>query len=153
VNYVRFSSFVLFFGLAVSAAGQLPDGPGKQEVQKLCTQCHEIERVFSLRQDHDGWQATVNKMASLGMRASDDDMKLIVDYLAKSFPGEPVPKLNLNTATAIQLESALSLKRSESALVIEYRTKNGNFKSLEDLKKVTGVPFAKFEAKKDRLIF
>jgi competence protein ComEA len=92
-------------------------------------------------------------MASLGMRASDDDMKLIVDYLAKSFPGEPVPKLNLNTATAIQLESALSLKRSESALVIEYRTKNGNFKSLEDLKKVTGVPFAKFEAKKDRLIF
>jgi competence protein ComEA len=37
--------------------------------------------------------------------------------------------------------------------VIEYRTKNGNFKSLEDLKKIPGVPFAKFEAKKDRLTF
>jgi competence protein ComEA len=131
----------------------MPDGPGKQETQKLCTQCHELERALSLRQDHDAWQTTVNKMVALGLRGSDDDIGLVVDYLAKSFPGEPIPKLNMNTATAIQLESALTLKRSESAAVIEYRTKNGNFKSLDDLKNIPGVPFAKFESKKSRLTF
>jgi competence protein ComEA len=132
---------------------QLPDGPGKQETLKLCTQCHEIERALSPRQDHDAWQATINKMVTLGLRGSDDDLRLVVDYLAKTFPGEPIPKLNVNTATAIQFESALSLKRSESAAVIEYRTKNGNFKSLDDFKNIPGVPFEKFAAKKARLAF
>jgi len=144
---------IALFLFPMGAFAQLPDGPGKEETQKLCSQCHEIERVFSLRQDHDAWQAEVNKMVTFGMRANDDDVHLVVDYLAKSFPGEPVPRLNVNTATAIQFESALSLRRSESALVIEYRIKNGNFKSLEDFKKIPGVPFAKFEAKKDRLLF
>ncbi len=139
--------------LPVGAFAQLPDGPGKQETQKLCTQCHELERALSPRQDRDAWQATINKMVSLGLRGSDDDIRLVTDYLAKSFPGEPIPKLDVNTATAIQFESALSLKRSESALVIEYRTKNGNFKSLDDFKNIPGVPFAKFEAKKTRLAF
>jgi competence protein ComEA len=87
------------------------------------------------------------------LRGSDDDLKLVVDYLAKNYPGEPIPKLNVNTATAIQFESALSLKRSESAAVIEYRAKNGNFKSIDDFKNVPGVPFEKFQAKKDRLAF
>ena len=132
---------------------QLPDGPGKQETQKLCTQCHELERALSPRQDHEAWQATIGKMVTLGLRGSDDDIRLVTDYLAKNFPGEPIPKLNVNTATAIQFESALSLKRSESAAVIEYRLKNGNFKSLDDFKNIPGVPFAKFEAKKARLAF
>jgi competence protein ComEA len=139
--------------LPVAAFAQVPDGPGKQETLKLCTQCHEIERALSPRQDRDAWQATVDKMVSLGLQASDDDLRLVVDYLAKNFPGDPIPKLNVNTATAIQFESALSLKRSESAAVIEYRNKNGNFKSLDDFKNIPGVPFEKFAAKKSRLVF
>jgi competence protein ComEA len=153
MNGAGIATFVALFLLPAGVYGQLPDGPGKQETLKLCTQCHEIERALSPRQDHDAWQATVSKMVTLGLRGSDDDLRLVVDYLAKNFPGEPMPKLNVNTATAIQLESGLSLKRSESAAVIEYRTKNGSFKSLEDLKNIPGVPFAKFEAKKSRLAF
>jgi DNA uptake protein ComE-like DNA-binding protein len=37
--------------------------------------------------------------------------------------------------------------------VIEYRAKHGPFKSLDDYKNIPGVPFAKFQAKKDRLTF
>lgn len=135
------------------AFAQMPDGPGKQETQRICTQCHELERALSPRQDREAWQATISKMVSLGLRASDDDLRLVTDYLATSYPGAPIPKLNVNTATAIQFESTLSLKRSESALVIEYRTKNGPFKSIEDFKNIPGIPFAKFEAKKSRLTF
>lgn len=145
--------FLMLAILTTSLFAQLPDGPGKDETVKLCSQCHELERSFSLRQDRDSWQGTMNKMVSLGLQAKDEDTRLVVDYLAKTFPGDALPKLNVNKATAIELESRLSLKRSEAAAVIEYRAKNGSFKSLDDVKKVPGTNFAKFEAKKDQLVF
>ncbi len=145
--------FLMLAILTTSLFAQLPDGPGKDETVKLCSQCHELERSFSLRQDRDSWQGTVNKMVALGLQAKDEDTRLVADYLAKNFPGDALPKLNVNKATAIELESRLSLKRSEAAAVIEYRAKNGSFKSLDDLKKVPGTNFAKFEAKKDQLVF
>ena len=77
----------------------------------------------------------------------------ILDYLATSYPGEEVPKINVNEARAIELESGLSLPRSQAAAIVQYRTRNGDFHSIEDLKKVPGVDTAKIEAKKDRLSF
>ena len=77
----------------------------------------------------------------------------MIDYLARTFPAEEIPRLNVNTATQIEFESRLSLKRSEAAAVIQYREKNGPFKTIEDLKKVPGIDAAKIEAKKDRITF
>jgi len=147
---------LLVAALAIFAAGasaQLPDGEGKQETQRLCTQCHELERSISLHQDRGGWQATMDKMAGFGMKASDKDMQAVLDYLAKNYPAEDIPRINVNKARAIELESGLSLPRSQAALIIQYRTRNGDFQSIEDLKKVPGVDPAKIEAKKDRLVF
>jgi competence protein ComEA len=138
---------------AGSAWAQLPDGPGKEETEKLCKQCHELERSVSLRQDRAGWQTTVDKMVSLGAQGTDKELQTVLDYLAKNYPGDELPKLNVNKATSIEFESRLSLRRSQAAAVIDYRTKNGPFKSIEDLKKVPGIDVAKIEAKKDRLTF
>ena len=138
---------------AGSAWGQLPDGPGKAETEKVCSQCHELARSISLRQDRAGWEATVSKMAGLGATASDADLQKITDYLAAHYAGEEIPRINVNKARAIDLESGLSLRRSESAAIIEYRTNHGPFKSIEDLKKVPNIDAAKIEAKKDRLTF
>src|SRR6266852_5709011 len=127
---------------------QLPEGPGKAETQKLCTQCHELERSIAPRQNREAWQQTMNKMIVLGARGTEEEFRIVIDYLAKNYPGEEVPKLDVNKAPAMQFESRLSLTRSQAAAVIEYRTRNGNFKSIEDLKKVPGVDAAKIEAKK-----
>ncbi|MCI0388536.1 MAG: helix-hairpin-helix domain-containing protein [Acidobacteria bacterium] len=132
---------------------QLPEGPGKEETRKICAQCHELEKSFSINQDREGWQRTVDKMVALGAKGTDADFSAVVDYLVKNFPAEDVPRINVNEAKAIELESGLSLKRSQAAAIIQYRTKNGKFKTIEDLKKVPGVDAAKIEAKKDRLIF
>ncbi len=149
------SVFRLSISLLAAAASfaQLPAGAGKAEVEKLCAQCHEIERSVSIRQDRAGWQSTVDKMAGLGMKASDKEVQAAIDYLAAHYPASDVPPLNINKARAIELESALSLPRSQAALIIQYRTKNGDFKSIQDLKKVPGVDAAKIEAKKDRIVF
>lgn len=139
--------------LAGAAFAQLPAGPGKAETEKLCAQCHELERSISLRQDRAGWQSTVEKMSGLGMKATDKETQATIEYLAAHYPASDVPPLNVNKARAIELESTLSLPRSQAALIVQYRTKNGDFKSIEELKKVPGVDTAKIEAKKDRLIF
>jgi competence protein ComEA len=145
-----FLTLTLFAG---AAWAQLPDGPGKAETERICSQCHELARSISLRQDRAGWQATVDKMVGMGATASDADLRAITNYLTAHFQAEDVPKIHINKARAIELESGLSLKRSESAAIIEYRTQHGPFKSIEDLKKVPGIDAAKIESKKDRLAF
>jgi len=136
-----------------TAWAQLPDGPGKEETLKACKQCHEIERSVTPRQNREGWEGTIDKMVALGAQITDEQYTIVLDYLAKNFPPAPIPKLNVNKATAIEFESRLSLLRSQAAAIIEYRSKNGDFKSIEDLKKVPGIDTAKIDAKKDQLTF
>jgi competence protein ComEA len=150
-RYVSMAAFGVV--LINSASAQLPEGPGKAAVERICQQCHEVQRSISLRQDRDGWSGTVSKMISLGAQGTNSDFNAVIDYLATHYPGEPLPKIDANTARAIDFESAFSLRRSQSALLIAYRAKNGPFKSLEDLKKIPGVDFAKIEKHKDRLVF
>ena len=129
----------------------MANGPDKDLFLKTCSQCHEIDRVMSQRQDRAGWDATIAKMKGYGMQTDEADLKRIIDYLSVNLPAETVSKLNINTATRIDFESALSLKRSIAAAIIEYRDKNGPFKSIDDLKKVPGVDPAKIDEKRSSL--
>jgi competence protein ComEA len=138
---------------AASQTRPLPDGPGKAETQKLCSNCHELDKSVSLKQDRAGWQRTVEKMLASGMKASDAEVNTVLDYLTRNYPADDVPRLKVNSADAIEFESILAIKRSQAAAIIVYRTKNGPFKSIADLKKVPGLEAAKLDAKKDRLIF
>ena len=142
--------FVLAIGCA---SAQMPPGPGREETEKLCSGCHELARSISSRQDREGWKATISKMVSLGAQGTERDFSLALEYLAANYPAEAIPRLNVNKASAIDFESRLSLTRTQAKAVIEYRAKNGDFKSIEDLKKVPGVDAAKIEAKKEVLTF
>src|SRR5882672_1920726 len=143
------------FGIGSNASVDkpLPDGPGKEETQKLCSGCHDLDKSVSLKQDRAGWQRTIEKMLAFGAKATDQEFNAVLDYLSKNFPADDVPKINVNKASAIEFESGLSLRRSQAAAIIQYREKNGPFKSIEDLKKVPGIDVEKIEAKKDSLIF
>ena len=50
--------------------------------------------------------------------------------------GAPV---NLNSATAAQLEALPGIGKATAERIIEYRQKNGNFKKPEDLMNVRGI--------------
>ena len=142
--------------LAVSARAQapvLPEGAGHDETDKLCKQCHELARSISLRQDRNGWQTTMGKMNAFGMKSTEADYALVLDFLSKHYAAEDVARVKVNEATALELESGLTLKRSQAKAVIAYREKNGNFKSLDDLKKVPGLDSVMLDAKKERIAY
>lgn len=48
-------------------------------------------------------------------------------------------KVNLNLATASDLETLPGIGPAKSAAILEYRETNGSFKSIEDLKSVSGI--------------
>jgi competence protein ComEA len=144
---------LFLLGGAVSIWAQMPPGPGREETQRVCSGCHELERSISLRQNRDGWKATINKMVGLGAQGTEQEFSAALDYLSQNYPAQAISRLNVNTARAIDFESRLTMKRSESAAIVKYRTDHGSFKSIDELKKVPGIDPAKIEAKKDVLVF
>ena len=54
-------------------------------------------------------------------------------------PAATAAVINLNTATAAQLESIPGIGAKTAERIIEYRQKNGAFKKVEDLMNVRGV--------------
>lgn len=135
------------------AQANLPEGPGKAETERLCQGCHDMSQSVSLRQDRNGWSATLIKMVGFGVQATEEELGVLVEYLAKHYPAGELPPLDVNKARAIQLESRLSLKRSEAAAILRHRDEHGPFKSLKDLLAVPGIDTAKIESKQDRLVF
>ena len=57
--------------------------------------------------------------------------------------------VNLNTATTAQLEDRPGIGKATAERIIEYRTKNGSFKKIEDLMNVRGVGEKSFLSLKD----
>jgi DNA uptake protein ComE-like DNA-binding protein len=61
------------------------------------------------------------KMTDLGMEATDDELKQVLDYFSDKFKGEASKPLNLNSAASVELESIVTLLRKEAAAWIAYR--------------------------------
>lgn len=58
-------------------------------------------------------------------------------------------KVNINKATQTELETLPGIGPSIALKIINYRKENGKFKSIEDLKKVSGIGDNKFNQIKD----
>ena len=67
-------------------------------------------------------------------------MKTILSFLALGLFGINMAfaAVNLNTATASDLDGIKGIGPSKAKAIIDYRSKNGSFKSVEDLKNVKG---------------
>ena len=65
--------------------------------------------------------------------------KLLLVLLAFfAFSGMAMAAVNLNTATQAELESVKGIGPKKAEAIIEYRKKNGSFKTVDDLKNVKG---------------
>src|SRR5215210_4315121 len=56
-----------------------------------------------------------------------------------AFAGLAQAAVNINTATQAELEKLHGIGASKAKAIVEYRTKNGPFKSVDDLDKVPGI--------------
>lgn len=82
-------------GSTPQAAGgniTLPDGKGKEVVQRVCTGCHSVNMFASQRHTNAQWDELIASMVSKGLTASDDDLNTISNYLGTYLgPQAPSP--------------------------------------------------------------
>ncbi len=134
-----------------AAAQKLPDNPGRELFETICTECHTTDRVVGQQKSRAEWQAKVTEMLQEDQDVTQAERDTIVNYLASSFPKPD--KVNVNKAAAKELESTLELTSKDAEAIVRYRQEKGAFKTLDDLKKVPGVSAAKIEGSKDHIDF
>jgi competence protein ComEA len=145
------SCFVVALAVAQTT---LPAGEGKDLVEQVCAaSCHGAESWSGMRMDKESWAPLVRDMAERAEPRTDKELETMVNYLAKHFGPETAAadKVNINKATAQELEQSLALSSKDATDIVQYREKNGSFKSFDDVKKVPDLDVAKLEQNKDRL--
>ena len=135
--------WLLMFG-----AQQLPGGPAKNLVTAVCGACHDVDTAVGERRTKAGWQATVDAMVNRGARATDDEIKTVIEYLARYFG-----VVNVNRATAQEIADVLEVPATNAEAIVQYRAQNGDFTDLDGLKKVPGLDAKTLDERKDRIAF
>ena len=64
--------------------------------------------------------------------------RILLGLLSLCFAGASWAAVNLNSASAEELEAVKGLGPKKAASIVEYHEKNGPFKSLDELKKLKG---------------
>jgi competence protein ComEA len=137
---------MLFILLLASIAQDLPDGPGKAEVLKVCRDCHDLDTITVENRTQDGWKKTVAKMGERGAEGTDEEFEAVVNYLTKNFG-----RINVNKASAEEIVAGIGFSAKEAEIIVKYRDKNGAYKNWQDLKNVEGLDAARVDAKKDHI--
>lgn len=78
---------------------------------------------------------------------------LLMLSLLFALSGTALARMNVNTATQAELETLPEVGPVKAKAIIDYRKKNGPFKSIEDLQKVNGVGPVTTKAIKDQIGF
>jgi competence protein ComEA len=60
-------------------------------------------------------------------------------------------KVNINTANETELTTLPGIGPATAQKIIDYRTTSGPFKSIEEIKNVSGIGDKKFEQLKDKI--
>jgi mono/diheme cytochrome c family protein len=63
----------------------MPDGAGKEVVQKQCAVCHALTVVTAKHASRKEWEQVVNQMVSRGADLTDDEIDTVLEYLTKNY--------------------------------------------------------------------
>jgi competence protein ComEA len=139
---------LLATSIVLSSQDRFPDGPGKTELVKVCSGCHDAEIVLANLKSPGEWNETLQNMATQGAEATPEQWKAIEQYIDAHFA-----LVMVNKAPADELQLALDVPPAIAAAVVKYRQDNGPFKTIDDVKKVPGIDAAKVDGAKNRFVF
>jgi len=140
--------FLISASLPLAQAQDLPEGKGKDVVEQVCGACHGTDLVAARRATRQGWSYLVDDMVSRGASATNEQIATINEYLTAHFG-----QVNVNKEPSAQIASVLEITAAQADAIVKYRTDHGDFKTMDDLKKVPGLETAKLDSKKDRVVY
>jgi len=115
--------------------------------EAVCGACHPTSMADGLRSELD-WRETIEVMQGLGAKGTTEQFEQLLRFLLRT-----QTRVNVNTATASEIAPVLDISTAAAEALVKHRVEKGNFKALDDLKKVPGIAAAKLDARKDRIVF
>ena len=82
--FVRFTLVIAAVSIVFSQV-KLPEGEGKELIERVCSACHDITLTTAERHTEQQWKALVDDMMRRGAEASDSEKQVILVYLVKNF--------------------------------------------------------------------
>jgi competence protein ComEA len=126
----------------------LPEAEGRSAVIELCGGCHDVAATVEKRKTQKDWRASVADMRAKGATPTDDEAKVIADYMTRYFGLVDVNKAGVN-----EIKAVLGLTDKDAQAIVGYRDGHGAFATLDDLKKVDGIEAATLEREKASIVF
>src|SRR5277367_5622126 len=74
------------FAIGQVSGSQLPDGPNRETVQRICSGCHSVQIFLGRGMTREQWGGVVSNMIGRGAKVSDEEFDQVVDYLATALP-------------------------------------------------------------------
>jgi putative heme-binding domain-containing protein len=101
LKYIFNLGSIACLSLAVAGHGQsLPDGKGKADFQRICSNCHSVSMATTQRMTQAEWMGVVNDMVSRGAQGTQDELNNVVTYLAANYGKDNAPAVNAPAAAA-----------------------------------------------------
>ncbi len=73
-------------GARPDEASRVPDDEAGRLTMRACTACHALDRDVTVGRTRAAWEAVVRDMVALGAEITAEEVKVIVDYLSRTYP-------------------------------------------------------------------
>ena len=152
-NGIRVAAVALVLLVAVAAVvaaakAQDPEDASAGAFQRVCSSCHDSQRILATRRTKTQWEEIIGKMIDRGATGTDEDFTAAEDYLLK-ISG----RVNVNRATPGDMAKVLGIPEKQAAAIADYRKANGDFADFDALCKVPGIDVDKLKAEQDAISF
>lgn len=105
-----------------------------------------VQTGFNYSREDSLYQALINGSAS-----AKPNLNAQGSRLEKKNPPAIMSAININTASASELDELPGIGQVLAQRIIAYRQKNGNFRSAEDIMNVSGIGEGKYAKIRDRI--
>jgi competence ComEA-like helix-hairpin-helix protein len=143
-----FVSGVAVMIAAIGAKAQDQDDAPAAAFRRVCSNCHDAERILSTRRTRTQWEEVIEKMIDRGAEGTSDDFTTAEEYLLRVSG-----RVNVNRATSKDMMTVLSISQKDADAIAEYRKANGEFKDFDSLAKVPGIDQEKLNKGRDAISF
>jgi competence protein ComEA len=133
---------------APAAGAPQADDKNAATYTRVCSTCHDAQRILSNRRTKDQWGEVIDKMVERGAQGTDDDFAAVLDYLVGHYG-----RINVNKGTAKDLATVLKIPDKDAEAIVVYRNANGPFADFDSLAKVPGVTLETLKQNRDAVSF
>lgn len=134
--------------VAIGAHAQDQNDAPASAFRRVCSSCHDADRILSTRRTRTQWEEVIEKMIDRGAEGTSDDFTTAEEYLLRVSG-----RVNVNRAASKDMVIVLGITQKDADAIAEYRKANGEFTDFDALSKVPGIDLEKLKQGRDAISF